>query len=95
MGATANDVLNVARKWIGYSEKNGKYKEILEVYNATPIIRTILKYRSIVFTAILFFSTIPTITFYREHLYQQFLPDFQKPLYKAEHFLLQKNSLLQ
>ena len=29
MGATANDVLNVARKWIGYSEKNGKYKEIL------------------------------------------------------------------
>lgn len=34
MGATANDVLNVARKWIGYSEKNGKYKEILEVYNA-------------------------------------------------------------
>lgn len=34
MGATANDVLNVARGWIGYSEKNGKFKEILDVYNS-------------------------------------------------------------
>lgn len=34
MSASANDVLNVARKWIGYSEKNGKYKEILDVYNS-------------------------------------------------------------
>lgn len=34
MPATANDVLNVARKWLGYSEKNGKFKEILNVYNA-------------------------------------------------------------
>ena len=30
MAATANDVLNVARSWMGYSEKNGKFKEILE-----------------------------------------------------------------
>ena len=34
MSATANDVLNVARGWIGYSENNGKHKEILNVYNA-------------------------------------------------------------
>lgn len=34
MGVTANDVLNVARSWIGYSEANGKFKEILDVYNA-------------------------------------------------------------
>lgn len=33
MPATANDVLKVARSWIGYSEQNGKFKEILEVYN--------------------------------------------------------------
>lgn len=32
--ATASAVLNVARKWIGYSEKNGKFKEILNVYNS-------------------------------------------------------------
>lgn len=34
MKATANDVLKVARSWLGYSESNGKYKEILKVYNA-------------------------------------------------------------
>jgi hypothetical protein len=34
MGVTANDVLNVARGWLGYSEKNGKFKEILQVYNS-------------------------------------------------------------
>lgn len=33
MAATANDVLNVARGWLGYSEANGKFKEILNVYN--------------------------------------------------------------
>lgn len=33
MAATANDVLNVARGWLGYSEYNGKFKEILDVYN--------------------------------------------------------------
>lgn len=34
MAVTANDVLNVARSWIGYSEKNGKHKVIMHVYNA-------------------------------------------------------------
>ena len=34
MAATANDILNIARSWLGYSEKNGKFKEILDVYNA-------------------------------------------------------------
>lgn len=34
MSVTANDVLNIARGWIGYSEKNGKVKEIMDVYNA-------------------------------------------------------------
>lgn len=31
---TAEDILNVARAWLGYSEANGKFKEILDVYNA-------------------------------------------------------------
>ena len=31
--ATANDVLNVARGWIGYSEANGKHREIIDYYN--------------------------------------------------------------
>lgn len=34
MAITANDILNVARGWLGYSEKNGKHKEILNVYNS-------------------------------------------------------------
>lgn len=34
MGVTANDVLNVARGWLGYSEKNGKFKEIIDIYNS-------------------------------------------------------------
>ena len=34
MGVTANDVLNMARGWLGYSEANGKFKEILDVYNS-------------------------------------------------------------
>lgn len=34
MGVTANKVLDVARGWVGYSESNGKFKEILNVYNA-------------------------------------------------------------
>lgn len=33
MTATAQDVLNVARSWIGYSEANGKYMDIINVYN--------------------------------------------------------------
>ena len=31
--ATAQQVLDQARAWIGYSEANGKYREILDVYN--------------------------------------------------------------
>lgn len=34
MGKTANDVLNVMRGWIGYSETNGKFKEIIDLYNS-------------------------------------------------------------
>ena len=34
MGVTANDVLNVARSWLGHSEKNGKHTEIVNVYNS-------------------------------------------------------------
>lgn len=34
MAATAKNVLDVARKWVGYSEANGKFKEILDVYNS-------------------------------------------------------------
>ena len=41
MGITANDVLNVARSWLGYSESNGKFKEILNVYNShKPLARS-------------------------------------------------------
>lgn len=32
--STVNKVLNVARGWLGYSEQNGKFKEILNVYNS-------------------------------------------------------------
>ena len=32
--ATAKDVLKVAKGWIGYSEDNGKFKEILDLYNS-------------------------------------------------------------
>lgn len=34
MGVTAKEVLDVARGWLGYSEANGKFKEILNVYNS-------------------------------------------------------------
>jgi hypothetical protein len=34
MSATANEVLNVLRGWIGYSESNGKFKEIIDTYNS-------------------------------------------------------------
>lgn len=34
MSATANEVLNIARSWLGYSEANGKFKEIVDVYNS-------------------------------------------------------------
>lgn len=34
MGVTANTVLDVARGWLGYSEKNGKFKQIIDLYNS-------------------------------------------------------------
>lgn len=34
MSVTANDLIRVAQKWVGCSEKNGKFKEILNVYNS-------------------------------------------------------------
>ena len=34
VGVTAQDVLAVMRSWIGYSEANGKYREILNIYNS-------------------------------------------------------------
>lgn len=34
MSVTANEVLDVARSWLGYSEANGKFKEIIDVYNS-------------------------------------------------------------
>lgn len=38
MSITANDVLNVARGWIGFSESTGKHKEIIDIYNKhTPL----------------------------------------------------------
>lgn len=33
MGRTAQDLLNVMRGWIGYSEENGKYRKIIDLYN--------------------------------------------------------------
>lgn len=34
VGKTANDIINVMRGWIGYSEANGKFKEIIDLYNS-------------------------------------------------------------
>lgn len=34
MGRTAQDVLNVMRGWLGYSEANGKFKQIIDLYNS-------------------------------------------------------------
>lgn len=33
MARTAESLLNVLRGWIGYSEKNGKFKTIIDIYN--------------------------------------------------------------
>lgn len=41
MGVTANDVIKMAQKWVGCSEKNGKFKEILDTYNShKPLARS-------------------------------------------------------
>lgn len=34
MGRTAQDVLNVMRSWVGFSESNGKFKQIIDLYNS-------------------------------------------------------------
>ena len=34
MGVSAQDVLNVMRSWIGFSEANGKFKQIIDLYNS-------------------------------------------------------------
>lgn len=34
MGATAQDVLNVMRSWLGFSEYNGKFEQIIDLYNS-------------------------------------------------------------
>lgn len=34
MGTTAQDVLNVMRSWLGFSEYNGKFKQIIDLYNS-------------------------------------------------------------
>lgn len=46
MSKTVNDILKVARSWIGYSESNGKYKKIVDIYNShKPLARNYkLKY---------------------------------------------------
>lgn len=34
MGRTAQDYLDIWRSWIGFSEANGKYKQIIDLYNS-------------------------------------------------------------
>ncbi len=34
MGVTAQDYLNVWRSWLGFSEANGKFKQIIDLYNS-------------------------------------------------------------
>lgn len=34
MGVTAQNVLDVMRSWIGYSEANGKFEQIIDLYNS-------------------------------------------------------------
>lgn len=34
MGRTAQDLINVMRSWLGYSEANGKYRQIIDLYNS-------------------------------------------------------------
>lgn len=34
VGVTAQDVLDVMRSWLGYSESNGKYRQIIDLYNS-------------------------------------------------------------
>lgn len=34
MSVSATDILNIARGWLGYSESNGKFKVIVDLYNS-------------------------------------------------------------
>ena len=34
MSRTANDLISVLRSWIGFSEANGKYRSIINLYNS-------------------------------------------------------------
>lgn len=34
VGKTAQDILNVMRSWLGYSEANGKFRQIIDLYNS-------------------------------------------------------------
>lgn len=34
MSRTAQDILNVMRSWLGFSEANGKFKQIIDLYNS-------------------------------------------------------------
>ena len=34
MSRTAEDLIKVMRSWVGFSEANGKYREIIDIYNA-------------------------------------------------------------
>lgn len=36
MGVTANDVLSVARGWLGCNERDGSFKKIIDFYNSNP-----------------------------------------------------------
>lgn len=39
-GRSAQNVLNVMRSWIGYSEANGKFRQIIDLYNSyLPLVR--------------------------------------------------------
>ena len=33
VGRTADDLIKVMKSWVGYSEKNGKHKKIIDIYN--------------------------------------------------------------
>lgn len=34
MGRTAQDLINVMRSWVGFSKGNGKYRQIIDLYNS-------------------------------------------------------------
>lgn len=39
-GRSTQDVLDVMRSWIGYSEANGKFRQIIDLYNSyQPLVR--------------------------------------------------------